>query len=157
MPAFDQAALKAAKDQAPYNQFPPDFNQPDVWLDIPILFNPLAIEQALNMAMTSGTAHAVPPDTLSHRYAQQVQKLLAESLKYPEREKTLGITGQVILKLHVDRRGELEEATVSKSSGVSTLDNEALQAARRQAPYPPFPPELPEQDLWLDLPVLFSQ
>ena len=33
---------------------------------------------------------------------------------------------------------------------------EALKAVESQAPYPPFPSDLPQQELWLELPVLFK-
>lgn len=38
--AFDAEALKAAETQAPYPPFPPGLVQPDLWLEVPVLFRP---------------------------------------------------------------------------------------------------------------------
>jgi pilus assembly protein CpaC len=38
--AFDMEALKAAETQAPYPAFPPGLAQPDLWLEVPVLFRP---------------------------------------------------------------------------------------------------------------------
>lgn len=88
------------------------------------------------------------------RYAQQVQARVAASLRYPPQE--AGKSGHVRLRLHVVQDGALAEALVSEPSGVPRFDQEALSAARRQAPYPPIPSELGQPDLWLELPVLFG-
>ena len=89
------------------------------------------------------------------RYALQVQQRLAKAVHYPMRESELGMSGHVKLRLHLFRDGTLGRATVSESSGVDSFDMEAVKAAESQSPYPPFPSEVPQQDLWLELPVLF--
>lgn len=38
--SFDMEALKAAETQAPYPAFPPGLAQPDLWLEVPVLFRP---------------------------------------------------------------------------------------------------------------------
>jgi len=38
--AFDAEALKAAEVQAPYPPFPSGLAQPDLWLEVPVLFRP---------------------------------------------------------------------------------------------------------------------
>lgn len=89
------------------------------------------------------------------RYVIQVQDRVAKALRYPQREKELGLDGRVKLKLHLFRDGTLGQATIAESSGIEALDMEALKAAESQAPYPPFPADLPQPDLWVELPVLF--
>jgi outer membrane biosynthesis protein TonB len=44
---------------------------------------------------------------------------------------------------------------VSQSSGVESLDLEALKAAESQTPYPGFPSQLTERELWLEVPIIF--
>ncbi len=153
--AFDKAALDAAQGQAPYMPFPPQVTKPDLWVDIPVLFNPLALEQALTMALSKGKV-GTPNDAVARRYAMQVQERLAKGIRYPDREKFTKATGQVRLRLHLKRTGELDRVEVAESSGYPSMDQEALSAAKSQAPYPPFPNEIFQQDLWLDLPVLFK-
>jgi TonB family protein len=38
--AFDQEAIKVTEAQAPYPPFPSGLVQPDLWLEIPVLFRP---------------------------------------------------------------------------------------------------------------------
>ena len=110
----------------------------------------LALEQALAVA---GVTASVEDPTL--RYALAVQNRIAKAIRYPTREKELGLAGAVRLRLHLFRDGTLGRALIAESSGLELLDNAALKAAESQSPYPPFPSDLPQQELWLEFPVLF--
>ena len=110
----------------------------------------IALEQALAVAEVTAS---VEDPTL--RYALQVQDRIAKSTRYPVREKELGLSGQVKLRLHLMRDGTLRQAMVSESSGFESFDQAALRAAESQAPFPPFPSDLAQSALWLELPVLF--
>ena len=110
----------------------------------------LAVEQALAVAEVTAS---VEDPTL--RYALQVQDRIAKALRYPLREKELGLSGHVKLRLHLFRDGTLGRALIAESSGIESFDLEALKAAESQSPYPPFPSGVPQKDLWLELPVLF--
>jgi len=112
----------------------------------------LAVEQALAVAEVTAS---VEDPTLRH--ALTVQDRIAKAIKYPMREKELGLAGAVKLRLHLFRDGTLGRAVIAESSGVEAFDLEALKAAESQSPYPPFPSDLAQQDLWLELPVLFRQ
>jgi len=107
-------------------------------------------------AMSSPRAAATESGDPARHYAQLIQGRIAEALRYPEFERQQGVGGQVVLRLHLFRNGTLEQAMVSQSSGIESLDHEAVNAAQTQAPYPAFPAEVGQQDLWLDLPVLFQ-
>ncbi len=109
-----------------------------------------ALEQALTSAEVAG---AVEDPQL--RYALQVQGRIAKAIRYPQREKELSMGGTVKVKLHLFADGSLSRAVVSSSSGIESLDMEALKAAESQAPYPPFPQEFPGRELWLEVPVIF--
>jgi pilus assembly protein CpaC len=109
-----------------------------------------ALERALAGAELAG---AVDDPVL--RYALAIQDRIAQAIRYPQREKELGLGGRVKLKLHLFQDGTLGRAVVAESSGIEVLDLEALKAAETQAPYPPFPTDLTRRELWLDLPVLF--
>jgi TonB family protein len=110
----------------------------------------LALEQALSVAEVTSSI-----EDPRLRYALQVQDRIAKALRYPEREKELNLEGTVKLKLHLFSDGTLGRAMVSKSSGIESLDAEALKVAESQAPYPQFPGQLPERELWLEIPVIF--
>ena len=111
-------------------------------------------EQALEQSLASAEiAASVSDPTL--RYAVQIQERLANAIRYPAREAELGLSGRVKLRLHLFRDGSLGQVVVAESSGIGVFDMEALKVAETQAPYPPFPSDLVQQDLWLEIPVLF--
>lgn len=110
----------------------------------------MALEQALAV---SEVASAVENPKL--RYALQVQERIATAIRYPQRERELGMDGRVNVRLHLFADGTLGRAVIAQSSGIEALDAEALKAAETQAPYPGFPSQLAEKDIWLDIPVIF--
>jgi pilus assembly protein CpaC len=118
-----------------------------------------ALEQALAAPGTPAERPAAGASGLATdptvRYAMQVQERIAAALRYPAQERQLGLSGQVTLRLHLSRAGALEQAALAASSGIAAFDEQALSAAKQQAPYPAFPPEIAQPDLWLELPVLF--
>ena len=63
--------------------------------------------------------------------------------------------GRVKLRLHLLRDGTLEQVLIAESSGIDSLDQETLHVVEQQSPYPPFPSDLLQQELWLELPVQF--
>lgn len=110
----------------------------------------LAVEQALAVAEVTASV-----DEPRLRYALQVQERIAKALRYPSREKESGIGGTVKLRLHLFADGTLGQAMVAESSGIEALDLEALKAAETAAPYPPFPNQLAERELRLEVPIIF--
>lgn len=110
----------------------------------------IALERALS---TAEVTSAVDDPRL--RYALQVQERISKSLRYPQRERELGIEGRVKLKLHLFADGTLGRVMVLESSGTEALDLEALKAAESQTPYPAFPSQLAERELWIEVPVIF--
>ncbi len=109
-----------------------------------------ALDQALS---TAEVTSAVNDPRL--RYSLQIQDRIAKALRYPQRERELSIDGRVKLRLHLFADGTLGRVVVAESSGSESLDAAALKAAESQAPYPAFPSQIAERDLWLELPVLF--
>ncbi len=118
--------------------------------------NPMTADRAftLDQALVSAEAAAGVNDPVL-RYALQVQDRLAKAIRYPPRDKDQSGSGRVKLRLHLLRDGTLGQAIISESSGIQVFDLEALKVAESQSPYPPFPTELSQSDLWLELPVLF--
>jgi len=110
----------------------------------------LAVEQALAVAEVTASV-----DDPRLRYALQVQERIAKALRYPSREKESGVEGTVKLRLHLFADGTLGQAMVAKSSGIEALDLEALKVAETAAPYPLFPNQLAERELWLEVPIIF--
>jgi pilus assembly protein CpaC len=110
----------------------------------------MAVEQAL--AVAEVTPAAQDPTV---RYALQVQQLIAEAVRYPEHARQMGMSGLVKLRLRLLRDGTLGNVVITQSSGIESLDHETLNAAQSQSPYPPFPPEIVQQELVVELPIHF--
>jgi pilus assembly protein CpaC len=89
------------------------------------------------------------------RYALIVQRRVNASLSYPEAARSSGFQGAVKLALRLSYKGELMEAKIKNSSGYKILDDNALKTAKNISLYPPFPPAIEAQDLWVDVPIVY--
>jgi len=68
-----------------------------------------------------------------------------------------GASGTTVLRFDLNRAGEVIASEISKSSGNTVLDREALELLHRASPFPPFPAEKPEaRDSYL-APVAFAR
>lgn len=92
----------------------------------------------------------------SLQYALGVREEIAASLRSLLQGQAVPGTGTTRLRLHLRKDGGLADVAVAASSGSDWLDQAALRAARARAPYPAFPPSLPQGDLWLEVPVMFE-
>lgn len=62
--------------------------------------------------------------------------------RYPEAAKVTGLQGRLVLKFVLNRDGSLRDLKVVKSSGVEILDDAAIKAIRRAAPFYAIPKNL---------------
>lgn len=69
--------------------------------------------------------------------------LIMRQQHYPETARRLHVEGKVVVAFWLDERGDLVHQAVYRTSGHPELDNEAVAAIRRAAPYPPPPPGAP--------------
>ncbi len=90
------------------------------------------------------------------RYGQIIQKRILGNTQYPEQAKQAGFQGTVKLAVKLSYQGQLLETVIKESSGYKILDDQATGAAQATAMYPPFPPSISEQELWIDVPVVYS-
>ncbi|MGQ0457088.1 MAG: energy transducer TonB family protein [Hyphomicrobium sp.] len=65
------------------------------------------------------------------------------------------VAGTVVMKFTVGLRGELISKQVAASSGHPSLDNAAIAALERAAPFPPIPPEVSTSPLAFTQPFRF--
>jgi protein TonB len=76
--------------------------------------------------------------------------------RYPALAQFRRQQGVAYLRFTMDRQGKVLSATLQKSSGFSSLDDEALALIHRAEPLPPPPPEVPGDPIDLVVPVEFS-
>ncbi|MFA5287117.1 MAG: TonB family protein [Candidatus Omnitrophota bacterium] len=90
------------------------------------------------------------------RYSQVVQMRILENITYPVAGKGAGFQGTAKLGLKLSYKGELLGAKVISSSGYKILDDNALKTARSIPSYPPFPPAIGSEDLWIEVPIAYK-
>lgn len=66
---------------------------------------------------------------------------------YPVKASSRGIEGTLLIKITVNRKGELIDAQPLESSGSEILDYEAIMAVYRAAPFGPLPSQYPHEQL----------
>ncbi len=84
-------------------------------------------------------------------YLQAVHGRIKRHLDYPRRARRLHLSGTVGLRFRICGNGELDDNRVDADSPHPILNQAALQAVRKAAPFPP-----PGRDLEIELPVVFS-
>jgi pilus assembly protein CpaC len=92
----------------------------------------------------------------SEEYIQQVSEYLSNNIFYPWAAKQAELQGTVVLNLHLTKAGDLLDSNIGESSGYSILDENTMSIARRIAPYPSFPRDMSEQDLWVQIPIVYN-
>jgi periplasmic protein TonB len=66
-----------------------------------------------------------------------------------------GTSGTVVMRFTIDVTGKLMSKEIAKSSGSKTLDDAAIAALDRAAPFPPIPPEVSIRPLAFTQPFKF--
>jgi len=90
------------------------------------------------------------------RYSKLAQKRILGNLVYPAEAKNAGFQGAVKLSLKLSPQGDLLDAKIKEPSSYRILDDAALQTAQATSPYPPFPPEIKEKEVWVDIPIVYQ-
>jgi len=90
-------------------------------------------------------------------YVNAIRTKINNAVFFPQAALEAGWEGRVILNLNLTATGELKGITVAKSSGYKILDDAAKEAAIKQSPYPPFPPQVSSRELTVDVPILFKK
>jgi protein TonB len=91
----------------------------------------------------------------SNAYNALILGHLQRFKRYPRAAK--GAVGTVTVRFVLDRAGEVMKTEVTKSSGNSVLDEEALAILHRASPFPPFPVAKPgTEDFWI-APIKFDR
>lgn len=96
------------------------------------------------------------PDELND-YIRNIQTRIINAAYYPPDARELGWEGTVKLSFLVLNDGALKEATVSQSSGYKILDEAALDAVSRQAPFPSFPSQVVLRELKVEVPITYRK
>jgi periplasmic protein TonB len=83
-------------------------------------------------------------------------KQLEKFKRYPNDARARGDEGTVELGFTLDRSGHVLAHQIVRSSGHSALDAEAIAMVERAQPLPPIPDSMPDAQLDLTVPIVFS-
>ena len=80
--------------------------------------------------------NSAPPSNAEQAWEGRLLARLERNKRYPAAAQSSGQQDTVFLRLVIDRKGRLLDASLVKSGGFSLLDRETLDLARRASPYP---------------------
>jgi protein TonB len=72
-------------------------------------------------------------------YFSRVKQRITWSWIYPQQAKNEGLSGNVDVIFTISREGKVIDVRITRSSGVPVLDQEAVAAVRKAAPFGPLP------------------
>lgn len=91
------------------------------------------------------------------RYTQLASLWIRKFQRYPDDAHAAGQQGAVMVRIRIDRRGNIGYYALERSSGIPSLDRAALDMIRRANPVPAVPDDYPAGDTFEFLiPVNFS-
>ena len=117
--------------------------------------------QTTTVSTTPVTAPvSAPPGPTVDRTVPRFTDLIAAQLerykRYPPAAQRRGEQGVALLRFALDRRGNVSNAWIERSSGHPDLDAEVLALVRRAAPLPQIPADIAADTLDIEVPVSFA-
>ncbi len=89
-------------------------------------------------------------------YTQRVIKRIRDNFVYPAEAYRNKLEGLVRLSLRLSSAGELLEIKIRQSSGWRILDENAVRIIKRVSPFPSFPADIGEKELWINIPIAYN-
>jgi pilus assembly protein CpaC len=89
-------------------------------------------------------------------YVRKVSQQISRNFVYPWAAKEANLEGSLKLGLRVNWTGQLLGVEIKESSGYAVLDENAVNIVKKIAPYPPFPAEMKQKELRIDLPIIYK-
>lgn len=114
-----------------------------------------AIARALAEAEAKAKAAARAKE-LINEYSTTMVRASYQHVRYPKRALKLNQQGTVLLEVIIDRKGSLLSSKVIQSSGYSSLDDAAISAVEKTAPFPELPSGIDGAQIEFTLPFTFQ-
>lgn len=90
------------------------------------------------------------------QYSSTLGRAIAKHKSYPKIAQMRGWQGDCLLDLKLDGNGNVLSASIKETSGHEVLDNQALEMARKAAPFPAPPDVLRDRSFNITVPVSFK-
>lgn len=82
------------------------------------------------------------------RYEQTISLWIQKFKLYPEKAREMGMQGSTVVRIRIDRRGNIRYSALEGNTGYQELDRAALDMVRRANPVPAVPDTYPEGDMF---------
>lgn len=89
-------------------------------------------------------------------YVRKVSQQIRRNFVYPWAAREANLEGSLRLTLRVYYTGQLLDVEIRESSGFALLDENAVNIVKQIAPYPAFPAQMKQKELWIDLPIVYK-
>jgi periplasmic protein TonB len=99
----------------------------------------------------SGLGNAAVGGKLDQGDWESIRAATCKHLRYPPLARRMGWTGQVVLRFRLGQTGAVAAESIATSSGYTVLDESALDALKRAAPFP-----LRGRDAEVIMPIVFA-
>jgi protein TonB len=109
-----------------------------------------AAEQGRSVRPLSGLDAVISLDTKDIRYLSYFAHLkhrIEQAWSYPAEAVAGRMHGRLVLLFVLQRSGQVKRVELLRSSGSKVLDKEAWDAVTNAAPFDPFPPQIPQEEL----------
>ncbi|HEB63614.1 MAG TPA: energy transducer TonB [Gammaproteobacteria bacterium] len=114
---------------------------------------PEIIQEVISLPVES---KPMPLDAVATaKYEQLLQAWLEKHKKYPKIAKRMRIEGEGVLRISIDRMGQIQQISLEQSTGNRLLDKAALEMAEEANPFPAMSKNDPRQSLEFFAPVVF--
>lgn len=90
------------------------------------------------------------------KYGRMLARWLERHKRYPEEARQNGVKGEALVKVRIDRDGNLLEEEILKSAGHPVLDDAVHQLIARATPFPAVPDEYRAHEVEFVVPVSFK-
>ena len=104
----------------------------------------------------SGMAGVAGGQEIVRNYEQEISLWMAQHKRYPEAARKRGLEGNAVVRIRIDRDGNIIYSTIDVSSGNSTIDQAVMTMVRDSNPVPHVPENYPQgNQLEFLIPVSF--
>lgn len=116
---------------------------------------PGQVTEVVQQVTQAKASPAILDAVATARYEQLLVAWLEKHKKYPRRAKRLRIEGEGMLRILIDRTGQVRQVNLEQRTGNRLLDKAALEMAQRANPFPSMPENDPRGKLEFMVPVAF--
>jgi len=99
-----------------------------------------------NTGASAGNSGTHEAELVSH-YEQLISLWIQKFKLYPAEARTQGMQGETVVRIRIDRHGNIRYYVLERSTGFPALDHAAIDMIRRANPVPAVPVDYPRGDL----------